>query len=270
MDACFGNPFIKGVDEVDKQEKANMAREAMAAKGISPGQGNNTTSIGGVSAYSSVTIGITVGIVAEAMTAMNSKKMVTAEKKKRAAAQQEAFASHTQVKQIRRSQLQSFLANWDSAGFASVTTTPPVTIGNPGQHAWVTTSSALSDPMNKYLEIVSEDMVPLTEETLMAKKDGAYLIALVNVGMIQRCKAFLKEWEKEGPNSVGLPSTHCCARTLETATKHLAPLITDANKGSRLYNIMRNLQIMETDKLLSLANAVYLEALQEAGINGLI
>lgn len=66
-------------------------------------------------------------------------------------------------------------------------------MGNPGQHAWVTMPNALSDPTNKHLEMISEDMVPLTEETLMAKKDGAYLIALVNISVMKRCYTFLEE-----------------------------------------------------------------------------
>ena len=66
-------------------------------------------------------------------------------------------------------QLQAFLANWDNAGLASVTTTPPVTIGKPGQRAWMTLSNALADPVNKHLEVVSEDLVPISEETLRDK-----------------------------------------------------------------------------------------------------
>ena len=142
---------------------------------------------------------------------------------------------------MRRSQLQSFLMNWDSSGLSLVTTTPPVTIGDPGQHAWITMSNAPSDPVNKHPEMISEDMVPLAEETLVAKKDGVYFIALVNLGMMKRCNTFLEKWIKEGPKFIGLPCTHCHAKTVETSNKHLAPLITDTTKGSRLYGIMHNL-----------------------------
>ena len=69
---------------------------------------------------------------------------------------------------------------------------------------------------------------------------------------------------------MGLSSAHCRAKTLDSAYKLLAPIISGATKGSRLYIIMRDLQVIETKKLLSLTNGVYLEALQEAGANGLV
>lgn len=92
MDACLESLVIEGMGEVDKQEKAEMMKEPMAAEGVSPGQDNKTTGVGGVSACTGVTTGTTVGTAAKAMATMNAKETVTAEKKKHAAAQQEVFA----------------------------------------------------------------------------------------------------------------------------------------------------------------------------------
>ena len=261
MDACINHLVIEGIEEADKQEKAEMVKEAMVAEGVSPDQENKTTGIGGVSTCSAVMSGTTAGTAAKALAALEAKLIVMKEKKKRVAAQQEALTLRAQLEQMRRSQLHSFIANWDLAGLASVTITSPVTVGNLGQHAWVTMSNAFSDPNNKHLEVVSEELAMYSENSLLAKKHGAYLIALVNVGMMQRCKTFLKEWEYQGPKSIGLSSAHLSAPTLEKANQLLVPLITDATSGSHLHNIMRDQQVMQTDKLLSYPNGTYLEAL---------
>ena len=46
--------------------------------------------------------------------------------------------------------------------------------------------------------MVSEQLTEVSEEQLKTKKDGAYLAALVKVGMRKRCEDFLSEWEREG------------------------------------------------------------------------
>ena len=80
--------------------------------------------------------------------------------------------------------------------------------------------------------MISEDMVPLAEETLITKKDGAYPIARVNVGMMKRYDTFLEDGINESTKSIGLPSAHCHAKTSKIANKCLAPLITDTTKGN--------------------------------------
>ena len=92
--------------------------------------------------------------------------------------------------------------------------------------------------------MVSKELATFSDDSLLTKKHGAYLIALVNVGMMQRCKTFLNEWEDQGPKSIGLSSAHRSAPTLKKANQLLVPLITDATRGSRLHNIMRDLQVM--------------------------
>ena len=137
--------------------------------------------------------------------------------------------------------MQSFLANWNSIGLASVTKIAPFKAGDPGQHAWVTMSNALSDPSNKHLEVIAKELSSYTEESIMGKKDGHYLNALVNVGMMKRCEAFLEEWDKEGLKSIGLPHSRHRATTLEIANKLIAPLVNDAAKGGQLHNILWDL-----------------------------
>ena len=86
--------------------------------------------------------------------------------------------------------------------------------------------------------------------------------------MMKRCEAFLSEWEKDWPKCIDFPSKQCCALTQEGANKHLAPLITDSLKGSRLNCIMRDLQSIGKDKLLHMKQGAYLAALQERGDSG--
>ena len=86
--------------------------------------------------------------------------------------------------------------------------------------------------------------------------------------MMKRCEEFLSEWEKDGPKCIHLPAKHQRAVTQERANKHLAPLITDSVKGSRLNCIMCNLQYIDRDKLLHMKQGVYLAALQERGASG--
>ena len=85
----------------------------------------------------------------------------------------------------------------------------------------------------------------------MKKNDGEYLTALINVGMMHRCGRFLDIWKDRGPKLIGLTSNHPDAPTEEEAKARLAPIIKDANKDSKLHGIMRDLQIMDTNKLLS-------------------
>ena len=87
---------------------------------------------------------------------------------------------------------------------------------------------------------------------------------------MQRCESFLETWETLGPKSIGLSSAHRGAPTLDKAKERLALLITDATEDNQLYNIMRDLQIMGTDKLLSYTNGLYLKVLKEAGAEGLV
>ena len=69
-------------------------------------------------------------------------------------------------------------------------------------------SDALDKQDNQLLQMVSEQLAEVPEERLSAKKDGAYLAALVKVGTRKRCEAFLSEWEKDGPKCIDLPGKH--------------------------------------------------------------
>ena len=104
----------------------------------------------------------------------------------------------------------------------------------------------------------------------MKKNDGEYLTALINVGMMHRCGKFRETWETCGPKLIGLTSAHRGAPTEDKARERLAPLIKDATKDSELLSIMRDLQIMDTDKLLAYTNGMYLKVLKEAGADGLV
>ena len=129
---------------------------------------------------------------------------------------------------------------------------------------------ALEEQENQLLEIVSEQLVEIPEMRLRAKKDGAYLAALAKEGMRKRCEAFLVEWERDGPKAIGLPGDHRRASTQKAASTHLAPLITNSVKGSRLHSIMHDLQSINKDKILHLKHGVYLAVLQAVGANGLV
>ena len=131
-------------------------------------------------------------------------------------------------------------------------------------------SDALDRQDNQFLQMVSEQLTEVSEEHLRAKKDGAHLAALAKVGMRKRCEAFLTEWENEGPKCIDLTGGHRRSSTQEVANKHLAPLITDSIKGSRLHYIMRDLQSIDKEKLLHMKQGVYLAVLQEVGANGLV
>ena len=130
-------------------------------------------------------------------------------------------------------------------------------------------SDALDNQEDQLLAMVSEQLVEVPEERLRAKKDSAYLAALAKVGMRKRCEAFLTEWEEEGPRCIEIPGGHRCAPAQEAASEHLAPLITDSVKGSRLHSIMCDLQSVDKDKILHLKYGVYLAVLQEIGTNAL-
>ena len=142
--------------------------------------------------------------------------------------------------------------------------------GDPGMHAWDTMLKAYLDPNNSHLEDISEELTKYQLSSMTKKKDGPYLIALINVGMMQRCGKFLEEWETLGPKSVGLSSAHHGAPTEDKAKERRVPLITDATKDSKLHSLMRDLQIMGTDKLLAYTNGLYLKVLKEAGAEGLV
>ena len=86
--------------------------------------------------------------------------------------------------------------------------------------------------------------------------------------MKKRCKDFLLEWERWGPKCIYLPQKSRRATIQEAADKHLAPLITESVKGSRLNCIMRDLQSIDKDKLLCIKHGVYLAALQDKGARG--
>ena len=130
------------------------------------------------------------------------------------------------------------MPNWENRGLSSVTLIPPIAFGDPDQHAWKTMSDALDEQENQLLEMVSEQLVKVPEECLRAKKDGACLAALAKVSTRKRCEAFLAEWKRESSKGIDLPGDNRRASTQEIASTHLAPLITDSVKGSRLHCIM--------------------------------
>ena len=136
--------------------------------------------------------------------------------------------------------------------------------------AWHTMLQAFQDPKNSHLADISVELAKLPPSTIMKKDDGEYLTALINVGMMHRCGKFLETWENHGPKLIGLTSTHRGAPTKDEAKERLAPLIKDATKDSKLHSIMRDLQIMDTDKLLAYTNGMYLKVLKVAGANGLV
>ena len=253
--------IIEGIDEVQRLEQEEMVKEVMAAEGITADEENKTTRMDAASVCTGVTNASTTGTVAKAMAEMNAKETVMEEKKKRATAQQAVSTLHSQMEEMKQMQLQIFMSNWKNNGLSSVTTTCPATTGDLGHHAWKTMSDALHNQDNRFLLMVSKQLTEVSEEHLKTKKDGAYLAALVKVGMRKRCKDFLLEWEKDGPKCIHLPSKNRRATTQEAADKHLAPLITKSVKGSRLNCIMRNLQSIDRDKLLHMKQGVYLAAL---------
>ena len=270
IDECLDGLFIEGIGEVEKLEKEEMVTEVMAVEGVTPNEENKTTWLDEASMCTGVTTGSTAGTVAKAMATMNAGEIVLEEKKKQAAAQQAALTLQVQVEELKHMQLQIFMSNLDNNGLSSVTTTSPVAIGDLGHHAWKTMSAVLDKQDNQFLKMVSEQLVGVPEERLRAKKDRAYLAALAKVGMRKRCEAFLSEWEKDGPKCVGLPGKHRHSLIQEGANKHLAPLITDSVKGSRLHCIMRDLQSIDKEKLLHMKQGVYLAVLQEVGASGLV
>ena len=178
-------------------------------------------------------------------------------------AQQATSTLHSQMEEMKQMQLQIFMSNWKNNDLSSVTTTRPAATGDLGHHAWKTMSDALDNQDNQFLLMVSEQLTEVSEEQLKTKKDGAYLAALVKVGMRKRCEDFLSEWEREGPKCIHLPSKHRRATTQEAADKHIAPLITSSVKGIHLNCIMRDLQSIGKDKLLRMKQGAYLAALQE-------
>ena len=86
----------------------------------------------------------------------------------------------------------------------------------------------------------------------------------------KRWEAFFEERKKEGPMSLGLSCAHKRAGTLESACELVVPLITKATRENSLYTLMRDLQLIKKDKLLSMNKGVYLVALQEASASGLV
>ena len=172
-----------------------------------------------MSACTGVTTGSTAGTVRKALAAMDAKGTVVEEKRKRAAAQQEAANARSEVEEMKRAQFDTFMARWDLTGLSSVTSAKPFTGANPEKHAWVTMSNAMADPMNKDLAMMSERLAAFDEESVLARKDGHYLHALVNVGMMKRNTAFMLEWDKEGPQTIGLLEANQTATSLDAAKK---------------------------------------------------
>ena len=127
------------------------------------------------------------------------------------------------------------------------------------------TGRAMADPMNKDLATMSEELATYTEDSVFAKKDGHYLNALVNVGMMNRNTTLLTEWDKEGPQTIGLLKAKHNATTLEAEKSLVTPLVANAARGSRLRNIVRDLQLMKLVELLVKNNGLCLQALLEAG-----
>ena len=157
------------------------------------------------------------------------------------------------------------MAKWDQGGLTSVSTTPPITDIEPGQHAWTTIKDALADQNISYLGSIAEELSSWDTAKIMTKKDPHYLQALVNVAMMERRDAFLETWREQGPKCVGLPKEHRKATTIADANKHLQPVVTDVVKGDQLHAIMRDLQIMDGRKLTSLHHSCYLQALSTTG-----
>ena len=159
--------------------------------------------MGDASACTGVTGGtLGGGTVAKAMAGTSARETVVQEQLKRAKAQQQANDLKAQVQRLRSDQVQTFMMNWDKKGLASVTTTPPASGDNIGQHAWEVMTAVLADPCNKYLSTVCEDLADWDENRFTQKKDPFYLMALVNVAMMQRCKDFLIVWEQDGPKCI--------------------------------------------------------------------
>ena len=167
--------------------------------------------------------------------------------------------------------MQTFLTGWENLGLGVVSNAVPITTGDAGQHAWETMSNAFDDPNCKEdLATISKELTQYPDETLHAKKNRDYPIALVNVGKMRRTEEFLKEWEDTRPVAIGLPKGSHCPASLTKATESLAPVITDANKESRIYSITQDLQVMTLEKLLTVVDGYYLVALKKAGAEGLI
>ena len=136
-----------------------MVKETMVAEGIREDQDTRRTNTGDTSECTGVTGGTSGGgTIARAMANTSARETVVQEKVQRAKAQQQANDLKAQVHHLRRDQVQTFMLNWDKKGLASVTTTPPTTIGHPGQHAWDVMTAVLADPCNKSLHAVCEDL----------------------------------------------------------------------------------------------------------------
>ena len=270
IDACIESMVVEGVDRVNKEEKQKMIEEAMEAEGVTQDQADKRTGPSGISLCSAVTSGTTVGTAAKVMQAMEAKETVQRERMMRAKAQYDNSKLHTELEQSRRRQRDAFLARWDKEGMRSVSDEVPEKHGDPGMHAWHAMLQAFQDPKNSYLVDVSVELAKLPSSTIMRKNDGEYLTALINVGMMHRCGIFLETWKDRGPKLIGLTSNHLDAPSEDEAKARLAPVINDANKDSELHGIMRDLQIMDTNKLLSYTNGMYLKILKAEGAKGLV
>ena len=182
---------MNGVDHVNKEEKQKMVEEAMEADGLIQDQANKKTGQGGIFLCSAVTSGTTVGTAAKAMQAMEAKEAFQRKKVKRSAAQHENMILRTQLDETRRKQVDSFLARWNKEGLAAVSEEEPVKQGDPGMHAWDTMLKAYLDPNNRHLADISEELTKYDLSAIMKKKDGDYLVAMINVVMMRRCENFL-------------------------------------------------------------------------------
>ena len=88
--------------------------------------------------------------------------------------------------------------------------------------------------------------------------------------MMQHCKSILDTWKTEGPKCIGLPRECRKATTLDKANEHLHTLVSHTVKGGHLHAVTRDLQVVGPDKLISMPNSCYLQALFEVGENHLI
>ena len=77
---------------------------------------------------------------------------------------------------------------------------------------------------------------------------------------------FSRHGKTKTPGSSGCQA-HIAVSPRQKTIELLTPLIIDATKGSLLQNTMHDLQVKETEKLLSYANGFYLETLQEVSAN---
>merc|ERR1712051_462918 len=129
VDYCLDSVRVEGMDEVRRLEQEEMAKEVMAAEGITADEEDKPPKTDAASACTGVTNASTTGTVANAMAAMNARQTVVDEQQKRAAAQQATSILRGKIENLQQAQLQMFMVNWNNNGLSSVTNATPVTAG---------------------------------------------------------------------------------------------------------------------------------------------